>query len=279
MKTSSRFRPALFIRWTGLLGLSFALLFSGCATRDRVSTLDAQSNAAMISSQLGDLPQKDGERSAPPFTESNRQIEAFIVAHPGQNEITAPLRIRQAVLLLANKQSNLAKAAFDSVAEADLHTDRDRALKHNAEHLIWWFSQSANDTWTANDQSKAVSALKALTQAQDSLGNSPEIRDYLAEMRAWIGLAAARQTTSLAEARKRLEDALNVYTRIFSAHDFELLKEVNEPSSGVSPTSPDVRRRLRARAVLTHAQKQNESDSLGAHPQNATFDAIVNRTR
>lgn len=277
MKNPSQFIRAPFIRWTGLLGLSLVLLFSGCATRNQAIKVDEQSNAAMISSQLGELPQKDGERSAPTFTDSNRQIEAFIAAHPGQNEMTAPLRIRQALLLLANKQSNLAKAAFDSVAEADLHTDRDRALKHNSDHLIWWFSQSANDTWTANDQTKAVSAVKALAQAQDSLGNSPEIRDYLAEMRAWIGLASAKQTTSLAEARKRLEDALNVYARIFSAHDFELLKEGNEPSSGASLSSPDVRRRLRAHAVLTHAQKQNESDSLGAHPQNPTFDAIVNR--
>jgi len=197
---------------------------------------------------------------------------------PGQKEITAPLRIRQAMLLLVNKQSNLAKATFDSVAATDLHTDRDQALKRNAEHLIWWFSHSASDTWTTSDQLKATSALKALAQTQDSLASSPEIRDYLAEMRAWIGLAAARQTTSASEARQRIEDALDVYSRIFSTHDIELLKAGNEPLAGTDALSPDVRRRVRARAVLTIAKKQNVSDSLGAHPKNATFDALVNRT-
>lgn len=277
MKTSHRSLRDTFIYWTGVLSLSFALLFTGCATQEQVTSLDAQSNAAMISSQLGDLPQKDGEKSAQTFAESNRQIEAFIAAHPDQKEITAPLRVRQAMLLLANKQSNLATAAFDSVAETDLHTDRDRALKQNAAHLIWWFSHSSSDTWTASDQSKAASALKALALAQESLSNSPEIRDYLAEMRAWIGLAAAKQTTSAGEARLRLEDALDIYARIFSASDFELLKAGRESAPDIHAVSQDVRRRIRARAVLTMAQKQNQSDALGAHPKNAFFNGFVNR--
>jgi len=269
--------PHAFSRWTGLVGISLALLVAGCVTREQVASIVAQSNAAMISSQLGDLPQKDGEKPGQSWMDSNQQIEAFVAAHPDQPEITAPLRVRQAMLLLSNKQINLAQAAFDSVAETDLHTARDQTLKRNAGHLVWWFSHSANDTWTAVDQTQASNALKALAESQDSLSDSPDIRDYLAEMRAWIGLSSAKQTTRADEARKRLEDALDTYARIFSAHDLEVLQNGNEQLPDSKALTSDVRRRVRARIVLTAAQKQNHADALGAHPANTTFDALINR--
>ncbi len=264
------------LRCFTLLLVGLALLAAGCATREQVAAIVAESNASMISSQLGGLAQKSGDPSTPNWQSASEQIETFIAAHPDQKAVTAPLRIRQAMLLLANKQTSLARAAFDSVTDGDLYTDRDRALKQHAATLVWWFSNSASDTWSAADQTEAARALAALGQVHVDLAKSPDIRDYLAEMRAWIGLAAAKQTTDEAEARRRLVDALDTYAKIFSPEEFPLLAAGTASLPDLKALTSDVRRRVRAAAVLAAARKQNHDDSLQAHPSNATFDRIVN---
>jgi hypothetical protein len=185
--------------------------------------------------------------------------------------------VRQALLLLAHQQFSLAQAAFDATTENNLHTDRDRALKQNSAHLVWWFSRSTASTWSADDQESARRALARLGEAQESLSRSPEIRDYLAEMRAWIGLAAAKQSGSPDVARARLVEALDMYARTFSEHDLVILGQGSEQLPDLKALNSDVRRRLRGRSLLDAARLQNKSDELKAHPANATFDLLINR--
>lgn len=255
--------------------LTLALLLPGCATRRQVAEIVAHSNAAIVAGQIG-LPDARGDLSRAPWQEASERIEVFIAAHPDQPATTAPLRIRQALVLLAYQQFNLAEAAFNAADPANLHTDRDKALKRHQGTLLWWFANSTNDTWTTVDQAKAQAGMEALKAEQTALEGSPEIRDYLAEMRAWIGLSAAKQTASVGRARERLEETLNVYAEIFTPEDLVILAAGREQLPDPNALGPEVRRRLRAQLVLAQARKQNTQDHLEAHPGNATFAHLIN---
>jgi hypothetical protein len=176
--------------------------------------------------------------------------------------------------LLAGGQFDFAEAAFNQVFLDDLPTARDQALKRNQETLLWWFANSTTHAWTANDQALADRALTNLKDEQSRLADSPEIRDYLAEMRAWIGLSAARQSTSTNRMRDRIEESLNVYSWIFTPDD--LLVLAGDSAGEAAPKTPaNLRRRLRARALLDVARELNISRNLGAHPETPEFDAWI----
>lgn len=265
------------VHWLAALALGATLLVSGCVTDDQVRTIVATSNAAMLTGQLGEPATKPGDTPAAAWQDANASVEAFIAAHPDQPEVIAPLRIRQAMLLLAQGQTSLAQAAFESADAAHLHTDRDEALKRQQEHLLWWFGTSSADTWSEADQTAAAEARASLKTEYARLERSPEIRDYLAEMCAWIGLAAAKQTTSEQTRRERLEEALDEYATIFTTADFEILQKGAENLAGPKSLTTDVRRRLRGRVLLEEARQYNLGNAIGAHPRNTTFDAIINK--
>jgi hypothetical protein len=262
------------------LALALALILPGCVTRRQVSDIVAQSNAALLAGQF-DLPTAVDTAAPPVWQRESDRIDAFIAAYPDQSTTTAPLRVRQAMLLLGHRQISLAQAAFNQVQIGDLHTDRDQALKRSERTLIWWFACSTNDTWTATDWAESAAALQQLRQEQATLAASPDIRDYLAEMRAWIGLSAARQSASGARARAFIQDALDVYAGIFTAADLAALAAGQERLPDLKALGSDIRRRLRVKAVLNEAQQLNarltQANEAAAHPQTREFDQWINR--
>jgi hypothetical protein len=277
MNTQTQFAHVAFRRLAAVAApvlLAFTLALTGCATRKQVAEIVTQSNAAMLAGQFG-LPAPSPESTNALWQAESDRIDAFIAAHPNQEALAAPLRIRQAMLLLSHGQFHLAAAAFNAVELEHLHTARDQALKRNDRTLLWWFATSAKPNWDDPDRDQARLSLRALAEEQERVADSPEIRDYLAEMRAWIGLAAARQSSS--EAKELLEDALDVYAEVFSADDLVMLLTGREEVPDPKALGPDVRRRLRAKAVIAHAKQQNQADELGAHPKNPTFDQLLNR--
>jgi hypothetical protein len=246
----------LWVAFATPLLLAAALALTGCATRQQVAEIITQSNATMLGAQF-ELPAPSGPGEAPRWKQESDRIDAFITAHPNQKATTAPLRVRQAMLLLSYHQIGLAQAAFNQVQMGDLHTDRDQALKRSERTLVWWFGHSTNALWVDSDFSEAKAALKQLEAAQAQLAASPEIRDYLAELRAWIGLSVAKHRTSPAAVREAIADALDVYAGIFTTTDLAMLAAGMERLPDPSALAPDVRRRLRAKAVLDEAKLLN----------------------
>lgn len=277
MKTSS---PAVPSRWRRItapivpLLLVLTLSFAGCATRQQVADIVAGSNAAMLAGSVL-LPEPNAQGTPTAWQTESARIDAFIAAHPSQPATTAPLRLRQAMLLLAHGQFHLAAAAFHAVDPEALHTARDQALKRQERTLLWWFANSTKAIWDDTDRAQARASLRELQEEQRRLNHSPEIRDYLAEMRAWIGLATARQSSS--EAKALLEDALDGYAETFTAEDLVSLLTGQEQLPDPKALGPDVRRRLRAKAVIADAQRLNREDSLGAQPANRTFAELLQR--
>lgn len=267
MKTASSFFAPF------LLAVAFTL--SGCVTSQEVTAIVSQSNAAMLAGQFG-LPAPSPKAGVEPWQEASERIETFIAAHPGQPAATAPLRVRQAMLLLGYRQYNLARAAFAQASLNDLHAARDQALKQNADTLVWWFASSAKDSWTADDQAKATTALEQLARTQAGLAGSDDIRDYLAEMRAWIGLVSAKQSSSTAQSRARLEDALNGYAQIFTPEDLAIVAAGSEQLPDPAALGAAVKRRLRCKAVLDYARQVNRENTLEARPANEFFRRAIN---
>src|SRR6478736_202859 len=126
-----------------LLPLFLVLLVAGCATRDEVQNAVNAANVAALSSELN--PGAAGAIGSTNVAEASRRIEAFIAANPEQKSANASLRVRQAVMLLQNGQTNLARAAFNAASLDDLKgSTRDQALKQLQETLIWYGQMAGN---------------------------------------------------------------------------------------------------------------------------------------
>lgn len=248
-----------------------SLLWAGCAslTRTEVAAIVASSNAAMLG---GGLPQKGSTPDT--WKETNAKFEALISDNAEHPTVVASLRIRQAMLLLAHGKISLARASFEEARAADLHTDRDRTLKRISPHLLWWFAISTEHTWEETDQEKARAALKALATEQTDARSASDIQLYVAELRAWIGFASAKQTTSREERRSRLEDAVNTFAALLTAQDIAALK-----TRGGDPAertlTPDARRRALAATVLEAVREFNTQRQVGAQATNPDLNSLI----
>lgn len=256
--SSSRFLKPL------ALCTAIALVISGCVTQQQVREIVSNSNADILSAQIDDgagaLPTPNGG-ARPAWEITSEKIETFIATHPGQKTTHAALRIRQAMLLLANGQFNLARAAFQQADARDLHTARDQSLKKMQDHLLWWFGASTNVMGLA-DFKQADKALADMKTLQAGLSDSPGARDYFAEMRAWIALKSARVITDLSLSKGYFENAMTNYAAIFSADDLSALESGNPASISATNQNVDLRRCLRAEAVLRYAIEVRATNSL-----------------
>jgi hypothetical protein len=237
------------------------LLVDGCATQRKTEDIVTESNAALLAAGVPDVQlQPDGVRSGGTvdWQSASRKIDAFIAAHPDQRVTNGALRVRQGVLLLAYRQYDLAQAAFN--AAADLKTDRDKALKALSPWLVWWYQHSADPTLNPLQREKAREALSAFDAEIAKVRASPDIRDFLAEMRAYIGLKLASEEQGDAK-RATFIDTLNRYSEIFTAEDLNALTQGNlKPGSSAVTTTE--RRRIRALAVIAKAKRMIKSGSL-----------------
>jgi hypothetical protein len=261
--------------------LVLGLAFAGCATQREVAQIVANSNAAMLASRfdLAVAPGGDPGASAAAVQQEFDRIEAFVAAHADPQFLgtTTPLRLRQAVLLLNAGQLNLAKAAFAQVDGQHLHTARDQALLRSKDTLLWWFGSSKKANWDDADRSASKQAMAQLQGEQERLGDSPDVRDYLAEMRAWIGIVAAKHTLDANKLRSHVKDALDGYAKIFTADDLQAL---DAATAGPNPPQlgPELRRRVRSKAVLDQARDINRQLAAAerVHVDTPAFEQRIN---
>lgn len=239
------------------------LLVDGCTTQRQVESIVAESNAAMLAAGVPDVQLKaDGSTGGGTgdWQSASHKIDAFVAANPDQKTTIGALRVRQGVLLLANRQYDLAQAAFN--AASDLKTDRDKALKALSPWLVWWYQHSADPTLNPLQRAKASEALSAFDAQIANVQASPDIRDFLAEMRAYIGLKLASEEQGDSK-RATFVDTLNRYSEIFTPEDLDALAQGNlKPASNAVTVTE--RRRLRAQAVIAKAKRMAGSGSLAS---------------
>ena len=266
-------RPAL------AAALVLILLFSqtGCLTSKGVKKIVSESNDTMLThiedsnaqaahaaalSALpgGSLPDAGAASPQEPWIEPSGKIDAFIAANPDEGITANALRIRQAMLLLSYGKTQLADQAFKMVSDTGGLSARDTALLNLSSDLIWWFELNKSGL---PDHSPAATGMKNLQTEIGNLGGSNEnvsIRDYLAEMRAWIGLHRTRfsGTTNTAIRGGFLRDAVDNYTATLSSQDLTAIKN-RKPNSSDEPLGLNVRRQIRALKIMESANARTRS--------------------
>jgi hypothetical protein len=248
-----------------VLGIS-----TGCVTQKQVADIVQQSNASILASQWGiDTELQPNPSAEQEGNDLSRKIDAFIVQHPDQPVTASALRIRQAVFELSRKNYELARAAFDAASLEHLHSARDQALKELAPHIIWWHRTAGQRMERPELRAELPQADRALAAFDEQIAKragSPAVRDFLAEMRAWIGLKFAESGETSADIGQRLGDVVDNYATSYDADD---LLWFSDPSGeqNLPPDSVRMRRRLRARAVFHDARDQIKQLDAADRPQ------------
>ena len=184
------------------------------------------------------------------------RIDALLATNPGPTTV-ASLRIRQAVIYLNQKQYNRAAEAFEAADAAKLVSPRDQALKQVAPDLIWWFRTAPLPNIPDVEMARAQAVMQSLKAQIAKRQDSPDVRDLLAEMRAWVGLKYFAALSSRNKQKAVMEDTINEYATIFTAADLAYLCA----PSRVSDNSPleAQRRRLRAGPVINRQRSMRPS--------------------
>jgi len=269
----------------GVILCLVALAATGCATQGQVRDIVNQSNESMLismidmnSSVLPGAGLPSGNPDSPgikPWEEASGKIDAFIATHSDQKTLVSALRIRQGMLLLAHEKFNLARAAFEMADPAYLHTARDIALYNLREHLIWWFEQDKT-IFTPKNFEKGEMALVKFQEEIDKLGESPGIRDYLAEMRAYIALQMALRITAENEATEYFEDGINKYAMIFTNEDLKMLETHKALlGKGGQEVILETRRYMRGLTVIKKAKDVIKTQPITPDIKNETFRSLI----
>jgi hypothetical protein len=240
-------------RFAALLGAAVLALASGCAMQQQVKQIVDDSNARLAIGMLsGPGLAADGVRAAE-GSDAARRIDDVIAANPDQKALASSLRIRQGVIYLNQGQYNLAAAAFEAADPAVLFTDRDQALKALAPHLVWWYQAAGRSPMPIAELKRAEAAMQAMKAETAKRKDSPDVRDWVAETGAWIGLAYSAAVPEVASQKSALEATINDYSSIFAPADLAWLCTPSRADATVP--LPDLRRRLRAQTIVSTAEK------------------------
>jgi len=247
-------RPLRFA--LGILAVS--LLFAGCGlTTAEVRTTIDQANYAMLSGEaepMTDVLLAPGTARGQPSAALAR-LDAFEAQHKDNPSTLAALQLRRALLHLNNRSFALAKAAFEQIQDpTKLTASRDRTLYDLRETLQWWWPLAPVDLpgKFAPHRAEALAHQEKLLAAARDSKISPELHDYLLEMRAWIGIKLALDLADRNETRRLLEDAVNTFAADFEPGELNQVATVIPDSAGLKPFDNSVRRVLRAQAMLDH---------------------------
>ena len=260
---SSSFLPGFRLIRAGLALLTVASLLAGCATQKQVREIVGQSDLATVSAAAGLNPTQPG---AADWREASAKIEAFIAAHPDNPVTIAALRVRQAVMLLHHQQLQLAQAAFSEAPMDQLKTARDRALKRLEQPLVWYYGAADRD-WTDADLEAARKALTELEARWNELDATTDggMRDFLAGLRAMVGVKLAANTSGADPARAQLESALNTYTGMLPPGETQRWSTEPWPPANLQRSDPapvEIRRRFEAEAIIEAARAAMQQNQI-----------------
>lgn len=218
---------SLLSRRTGLpFLLAATLLLSACVTSTEVRDIVRQSNteaAAALGDQLvaetgafGDLAPAagDGQGATP---DAIARLSTFVDQHPDNKVTQNALLLRLALLHLNAGALELARATFDRIDAAQLRSPRDQGLLAVREHLLWWRGVALlkePGVFAANHRTEAEQAMRAFAERAALPATPPDLRAYLLEARAHIGIKLAADLINRSAARTLVEDSVNAYAAL-----------------------------------------------------------------
>jgi hypothetical protein len=224
MLRKSTYRHALH---AAILGV--AVIQAGCVTTGKVRSIVETSNATIIASSLvsGATELDPSAARADDWKVEVDRIEQFIATHPDQPRTVNTLRVRQAIVLLSARQYNMARLALEQVEPDQLFSERDRAIYHLREHIVWWWRLGGSVSaaaLTSDDRDRARAAVQALAAEADNLDVTSGTRRFLEQMRMRIALRWARTLSSSNTARPILEEATARFASQFEEPERTLIQ-------------------------------------------------------
>lgn len=178
------------------------------------------------------------------------KIDAFLAANDKDPTLTATLRLNQTLLYLNEGAYSLADAAKGKITEkGSLQSPRDVVIYNIYPVLRWWHEQAnaGGATFSSLEREHAVGHMDTLLKQVDDK-TLPDLRDYLLEMRAWIGLKLGLATISVPDSVRIFEGAIDPWADKFSPSEISTLTDPNFKL--LKPFDPSTRRILRARILL-----------------------------
>lgn len=264
--------------WASLFSLAAALLLAtGCASTRHVREIVAESNAAALKASLGIPDMPDKATLAPGGIDPVQAIDAFIGGHTNQPRTVAALRIRQAMLLLARKEFNLAEAAFGEARPEHLVSARDTALKELAPDLIWIESNRDNQQLNATRGDQALAALERVVSRLDAsvrggAVENEEVRDRLAEIHLILAVNLSNRFPD-DQRRQRIEAAVNRYAATcLSDQDIAAIRSDKWTGAAITPA---IRRCARAKAWIQHVRERSSELQPRPRFQSPGIQALV----
>ncbi len=244
-----------FTRGFAALLAAAMLSGAGCPTQQQVKQIVDDSNARLAAAMLSGAGLEPDGKAGAETSDAARRIDDVIAAHPDQKALASSLRVRQGVIYLNQGQYNLAAAAFEAANPALLFTDRDQALKALAPHLVWWYRTVAagRSPMPIAELKPAEAAMQAMKAETAKRKESPDVRDWIAETGAWIGLVYFGGVPEVERQKSALETTINDYSSIFTTGDLAWLCTPSRADATVP--LPDLRRRLRAQTIVDTAAK------------------------
>lgn len=211
-----------------LLAIAMVSLHTGCADTAAVRNIVDETNRLVV--ELAVSPDGDvvtannvGDGTTPTWIEQVDAIERYIAEHPDQTRTNNALRIRQATVLMRVDQPNLARIAFEQVDQAQLFSERDRALFELQNEFIWWYS-TAGATFSSADRDLGNDAMIEIARVADELPRTSATRRTLERMHVRIGTSVANTLGTRDGIREKLSDATTRYGEQFSETDRVLIQ-------------------------------------------------------
>lgn len=201
-------------RWVGSSATLAAVLgvAAACATTRDVERIVAETNAAMVSPFVDIAGASQGD-----WQQALAGIDDFIDAHPGNRALVAQLRLRQAMLLTANRKRNLADQYWDLVVPGDLQNERDKSLEAVGRQLSWWYWQAGERAEMQADAAAAADdAVTRLSETIPATEAGSDTRVFLSTIRAQIVVRQGRDSL-LERPETALPVALNAYIESIGA--------------------------------------------------------------
>jgi hypothetical protein len=250
-------------RWLWLFA-SGALLLHGCISSTEVKSIVRDSNYQMLLASTPGLetglatnPAEGPNAAAAADDAAAVRINAFLEAHQDDPSMANALRLRQTLLYLNQRAFALADSAILQIDARKLSSPRDQALVAAYPDLRWWaeYAHTAELTFATTQQEAALAHSASLEQHAAKLAASPDLRDYLLEMRAWIGLKLGLATVNNpAFTQATIQNAINPWAETFSPAELTLLGAADFKNA--KPFDLATRRVLRARGLLTKLAQQ-----------------------
>lgn len=250
-----------------LVSAAALALVIGCATQREVEDIVARANFASIAPEIGLAAEPSGRPGAPApdWPAASARIEQFIAAHPDNPATIAALRLRQATLLLQNKQWHLASNSFAQAERKHLHSARDRAINDLSGSFLWWYAVAGSPEGI--EVNEGTNALARISRQWSGLKDPRDegVRDFLGAMRAWIGLRMANDARG-GDAVNFFTNSLNTYSAMLPAGETATwLTGTNWPPGNIKPetaTSGAWRRRFRVEDVLAAARTAMQRNNI-----------------